>query len=155
MEATWNDLLAQLEALGFYKYTAPDEITRAKARALETRYLYHDSTHRSYITGEEDLAECGVLDFFTVIEPFLNRQGIEITSRDEECIPGGAYTVSLNGKAYEIYSDYECQHAELWRLSTIRTHRIVNELLAAAGSGERVYLLYGGNDAEAVFQSPE
>jgi hypothetical protein len=147
----WNRLLTQLEAAGFYRYAPQDAISEAKTRALETGYLFDESTRRVYWADAEDLAEGGVLEFIDTVEPFLVHQGAKILSKDQDFVIGGAYSVRINGKWYPIYSADECEKADIWTLSSQRTYRMINDLLAGTKSDERVYLLYGGNDALAVF----
>jgi hypothetical protein len=50
VEQTWDDLLNQLEAAGFYRYTPPGEMAELRAKAKETGWLFGlagDGTRRS------------------------------------------------------------------------------------------------------------
>ncbi|GIV97614.1 MAG: hypothetical protein KatS3mg057_2271 [Herpetosiphonaceae bacterium] len=152
---TMESLLNELELLGFYRYTDPNDVIAVKAQAVEIGYLFGwECTQRDYIADAEDLAEGGVKAFLETILAFLQRQGVELHSVQEDYSDQG-YTIMVNGKTYAIYSNEEPSGANIWALSTKRTFDLVNHLLAEAGSDERVYLLYGGNDARAIFLTEE
>lgn len=154
----WNELIRQLEQLGFYKYTDAAAIQEVQARILEIGYLFDERTQRAYFADEEELAEGGVLDFLDTIDPFLKMQGTIIRDKTEdyEYADGCRYSVTIDGKDFAIYTDEECQNQGLsiWGLSSRRTSHLVNTLLERAGSEERIYMLYGGNDATALFLTP-
>jgi hypothetical protein len=149
----WEEFLAKLEGLGFYHYVQPGDVASAKMDAESTGYLYHE-TQRAYHADAEDLAEGGFLSFLESIKPFLTRQGITDLTVTQDFTDEG-YSVRVNGEEYIIYSGQELSDSDIWELSVQRGFAIVNDLLRQAGSEERLYALYGGNDTQAIFLTPD
>ncbi len=148
-------LLETLESLGFYQYVAPEQIDDLKQEALATGYIFGwEGTARDYEADAENLAEGGVHEFLAKIAPFLTTQGVQIDSIEEHFRDTG-YRITINGREYELYSGAELASANIWELTTTRAFGIVNTLLREAGSSERVFVLYGGNDLHAVFLTTE
>ena len=72
------------------------------------------------------------------------------------------YIIRLGGAAYQIYDAAEMERdlagkdlGLVWGLSAARGFRIVDQLLVAASSAERIYAVNGGNDLFALFLTPE
>lgn len=148
-------LLETWESLGFYQYVAPEQIDELKQEALATGYIFGwEGTARDFDADAENLAEGGVQEFLTKIAPFLTTQGVQIDSIDEHFTDTG-YRITIKGREYELYSEAERASANIWELTTTRAFGIVNTLLREAGSRERVFILYGGNDLHAVFLTDE
>jgi hypothetical protein len=151
----------QLEALGYFNGLSPE-----KARSLKQDFqqkgwdgIFSDS-HRLFMSDAENLAEGGIGEFIREIEPFLAAQGVHLPEIEDEVSEKG-YVVQVDGVAHKIYDEAEfkrdCsgeQPGLMWGLSSVRGFGIVNELLDAAGSQERVYAVNGGNDLFAFFLSP-
>jgi len=170
-------LVDQLEQLGFYNYTDPQYLEEAKADgsgfygfyrdfSQETgkQFDIHEVTKRAYLADSEDLAEGGVLKFLSEVEPFLDTQDVQISSRSDDFNIGGGYSVNVNGVEYAMYSAEELAEDEMrrskvpggiWYYATYRSFAMINHLLEGAGSDERIYLIGGGNDGSAVFLTPE
>lgn len=145
-----RDLVTKLEALGFYKYTAPERIEELKREAIAGGYLFGwDVTKRDYHADAEDLAEGGIAKFIERIRPFLESQGVRIRSVKEEDLDR-AYYVTINNVRYVMYSEDEIDE-NIWDSTTRRCFAAINRLLEEAGSDERLHWLYGGNDNRAIF----
>ena len=95
-KAAYHTLLTQLEQLGFYKYIEPEMAARLKVKVAERRYLYFHGVGRLYYVNSEDLAQGGVLDFIRTIQPFLEREGVIISSMDD-FIDEEEYSVTVDG----------------------------------------------------------
>ena len=80
----------------------------------------------------------------------LAARGVSLSHTEEDFEPD-RYDVSVNGIAYRIYGPEVQDPVEYWRVSTERTLALINDLLARAGSDERVYHLGGAEDGAAVF----
>ena len=61
----------------------------------------------------------------------------------------------INGRVYPIYDLNVLGIWDSWSIATKRYLEIVNELLEAAGSGERLYGTHGGNDGRCVLLTRE
>lgn len=158
---TWPELLAELDALGFYDYADADWIDRAKAETLKTGLLssraFDDLTGRVFSADAESLAEGGVVAFLERISPILERQGIRLDASQEWGVDRTDYPVTLNGKTHLIYSEHDLGRTGTWTAALVRTLVLVNALLAEAGSSERVYGLqdgFGGEASRAIFLTP-
>ncbi len=99
-----EQLIHELEGLGFYKYTELQSVEMTKAESVETGYLYVDVTQSDHMADSEDLAEGGVKDFLESISPFLDRQGVSIKSVEEDFNIGGAYSVSVDCEMFMMYT---------------------------------------------------
>ncbi len=71
----------------------------------------------------------------------------------ETCDESG-YTVTMGEFTREIWND-ELTDAQCWEAAMCHTFLLINQLLEDAGSQERIYGLYGGNDGGAVFLTRE
>ena len=153
---TLEDLLNELESLGFYKYTTSEIASKNKAEVLATGNIFGDEeTKRLWHADAEDLAEGGVKQFLEEMMPFLQTLNVSIASIQEDFNIDGAYNITINGIKYSLYSEAELKSEDIWDLTSKRTFIILNKLLAQAGSSERVYQLYGGNDQFVVVLTAE
>jgi hypothetical protein len=150
-----EQILAEFEAAGFFSGLSDSEAAAARSEIrehgrgglyTEPRFLHADA---------EDLAEGGVDEFLRRAEPFLRRQGVP----DLVIVPdlSDEYAISVNGATKVILTveDMETRPDASWGLAAGRTVLLVNELLEAAGSRERAYGMYGGNDFSVFFLTPE
>ena len=157
------ELVAQLEALGFYRYVEAAQLDEARALAIESEYPFGSETGRDFPADAAELPSAGVEDFLRDIEPFLARQGVTLALEADES-EGHDYFVRVNGRRFMIYSREENELTKrgleppagnVWALSTRRTMEIVNWLLQEAGSPERMYIDGDGwNGQRAVFLTP-
>ncbi|HZS44848.1 MAG TPA: hypothetical protein VFC63_07065 [Blastocatellia bacterium] len=148
-------LLDELERLGFYKYTSPDQVEKVKAESIKTGYLFGEMTGRDYIADSENLAEGGVKTFLNSLAPFLKDQDVTFNTIEEDFNVEGSYTVIVEGESFVMYTEDELSTGNFWELTTRRALSLVNKFLKNAGSSERMYFLYGGNDTQAVFLTPD
>lgn len=147
-------LITRLAKLGFYRYAARERVPQLKAEAAKTGYLYGgEHTRRDYLADSEDLAEGGVKRFLEEMQPFLEELGVRIESIEED-FGEQSYTVQVNGLRHVIYTEDEFRDGNIWELATKRAFAILNDLLEKAGSEERAYQLYGGNDLRLIFLTP-
>jgi hypothetical protein len=103
----------------------------------------------------------GIGSFIEDVQPFLVAQGVQAPQIEEEPT-GEDYVIRVGGVTHKIYDAAELQEdsagnkpGHTWGLSMARGFKIVNEMLAKAGSAERVYAVNGGNDLFALFLTPE
>lgn len=157
--AAW---VQELEALGYFKGLREDQIGRLKESFLRQGWtaLFSGPAHRMNPAAAEDLAQGGVGEFIASLRPFLLRENVRLpTIRDERTNSG--YMVQVGEQSRVIYTRDEQRREEAgeprltWGLSVARTFAIVNELLVAARSEERLFAVDGGNDLFAIFLTPE
>jgi hypothetical protein len=154
-KASFSKLLDELEILGFYKYTDPQHVLRLKAEACASGFLFDgDNIRRIYHADSEDLAEGYAWELIEQLSPFLQKLGVQIRALSHVFDNDVDYTMTVNDVCYTLVTvteEHQLDIPELWRLGTERTFTIINILLEQAGSDERVFQLYGGNDCHAVF----
>ncbi len=152
--AAMRELLDELDRLGFYRSCTPAAVAAARARALADGYLFEIETSRTFFADAEAIAEGGVGDFVEGGRPFLDRAGVAVP-RIVEVPAEPDYVVRVGDVDHTIYVATQADSAYLWALAQARAMRIVNHILAAGGSDERVYaLIAGNNDSIAVFLTP-
>ncbi|MGE5703113.1 MAG: hypothetical protein ACM32O_11325 [Clostridia bacterium] len=146
-------LIDQLDAMGYYQYASQKNEIIAESK--RSGYIFGDPvTNRAFFCDAENLAEGGVKTFLEDIDPALRLRKVVIKELREEFSEQG-YFITINGIKYTIYTEKEFESVDTWELSSIRTFSIINRLLKEAGSTERVYQLYGGNEQLAIFLTPE
>ena len=151
-----EELMDRLEALGFYRHESLEAVEDAKKLAIDCRWPFAGELKRGpHFADAEELAEGFVCELLSNVDEFLELNGVKIEHADDD-FGETSYTVHVNDEKFMMYTKEELESgAELWDLSTRRTVAMLNHLLAAAGSPERCYLLYSGNDAEVIFLTPE
>jgi hypothetical protein len=154
--------VTKLEELGYFKGLAPDKAQVLKREFEQKGWLaiFSDS-HRFFMADAEDLAEGGVGQFLREVSPFLASQGVTLPAIEDDRSEDGGYVVRVGSVAHQMYDAAELERDSgdegglTWGLSTVRGFRIVDQLLAAAGSAERTYAVNGGNDLFVMFLTPE
>ncbi len=145
-----------LENLGYFKYVdaaaAPDLKSRVESAGWDGIFL---DANRMFRADGEDLAEGGVERLLRELEPFLERQGVTLSTivssfGDEE------YTIEVNDRVYSIWQAADLERSEsepgwLWGVASCRTMDLLDSLLSKAGSPERAYGVNGGNDLFVFF----
>jgi hypothetical protein len=146
----------QLGLMGYYRFDEPGAAEAAKAAAISNGWFFYESTIRGpYHADAEDLTEGDVISLLQRVKPFLDTQGVQLEDIEQDFNIGGGYSVKVNGKEYVLYTEDELNEVEdVWGLTTRRCLGMLNDLLQRSQSVERVYLLYGGNDAQVVFLTP-
>lgn len=155
-----EELLAQLEGAGFYKYTDPEQVEQAKAEQLASRSIwadYGELTRRFYSADGEELDEGGVLGFLWRVSPLLQRQGVYIGRLDQEWA-GRSYHIHIDGRTYKIFSEEDTKRMGFRPAAVARTLHLAQDLLDRANSNEKVYTIeasFGGEASKAVFLTSE
>ena len=149
----------RLESLGFFRHCPPDQLATVRAALLTSGWsgvFAHPG--RFFPADAEDLAEGGIPGFLESVAPFLAREGVP-SPEIEDRFSDRSYTMKVAGREHTIYGELDLQREErepgrLWAIATVRTFSIVNDLLVAAGSEERLYAVNGGNDLFGLFLTP-
>ena len=157
-----QSFVAELDARGYFKSLAPEQAQALKSDFLEHGWLaVFSESHRLYHADAEDLAEGGISAFIRKVEPFLTAQDVRVPELRDEYTDKG-YTVRVAGISYLIYDTEDLQRDtpgnepdRIWGLAMTRGFEIIDQLLEAAGSPERLYAISGGNDLFALFLTPE
>lgn len=146
-------LIRRLAQMGFYKYTDIQIVEELKGKSRKSGYIFWDETQRIFMSDAEDLAEGFIEPFYMKMEPFLSKEGVRIQHYEQSI--NEKYEIAINGQKYLIYDDKTDNPFDIWEMAANRTFAVINILLREAGSKERLYSLYGGNDLYAVFLTDE
>jgi hypothetical protein len=153
-------LLTDLEALGFFRYTKPEDLEALQNAILQQGWSgVFGESGRLFFADAEDLAEGGVAGFLSEVTPFLEEQEVEVPAIEDNF--GETYILMAGEEKIPIWTREESQR-ELagepglrWGLSAARTVQILNDWLERAESGERAYGVNGGNDFMVFFLTSE
>jgi hypothetical protein len=146
-------LIRKLDKLGFYKYVDKQLVEELKKKSRKSGYLFWDETQRIFKSDAEGLAEGFVEPFYKEMEQFLSKEGVRIQQFEQS--NNDKYEIIINGQTYLIYDDKTDNPFDIWEIASNRTFAVINILLQEAGSKERLYSLYGGNDLFALFLTEE
>ena len=154
----------RLVRMGYLKFVPETQHADVRLQLVETATKsYLDSEWnddcvaadlRSYPADNEDLAEGQVGATILLMRPALEKEYVKLDSvvddfgRDE-------YAVVINGQRHLIYESQAVASTNIWSIALRRFMEIVNGLLEQAGSAERLYGLYGGNDGRVILLTPE
>ena len=139
-----------------------DQMDRV-ARLSEGERLVATLEDGGWPADGEDLAEGTVEDLLEAMKPALHKRGVrlQIKTIERPDRPNSAgYAIDINGKVIELYrlgpDDPSLPLSDdPWLDCTMLPLRRINELLAEAGSRDRVVVFEpGGNDGFAVLASP-
>jgi hypothetical protein len=142
-----RELLAQLDALGYFSLDDEEGRAWAEEEAVRTGVWYNDGSSRVTWGDAEAIAEWGACDFLARISPLLQRLGVPPPGCEQPTIPDepSSYSITVNGKLYPIFSideDGAFRNAT-WLEAPARTFAIVEELLREAGVREHIYTAKG------------
>ena len=136
--------------------------TDCVTRVSRGEHLVRTLENLGWAVDGEDLAEGEVESLLTSMTPALAERGVrlDVTTSGSPHKPGSAgYAVVINGKVIDLYRLDPAQPStpqsdDPWLDCTILPLRRVNELLAEAGSSDRVAVFEpGGNDGFAILAS--
>jgi hypothetical protein len=144
--------MATLEELGYFKYT-PKLRLKPTEDAIEAAEFpfYDEGSGRFFWADAETLAEKGVASFLRELEPTLESVGVHLGTVEEAW--GEDYWITVDGQRHLLWASDEADEARA--LAAVRTFTIVNDLLSATGTEERLYAVGGDNDLVAVLLTPE
>jgi hypothetical protein len=159
-------IVDQLIELGFLKFVAESENSKVRAQLVEcvqNKYLDSEwddncvsADKRSYPADAEDLAEGDMGKCLRHMKDVLTEEGVTLESIEDDFGEAHrSYHVLLNGAAHLIYDLADDADQDIWLQALRRLIEIVNSLLEVAGSDERLFGIYGGNDARVLLLTPE
>ena len=156
-----DSFIEELKRLGFFKGLDTPEAEDLEQELAQRGWggIFSNS-YRLYNADAEELAEGGIGELIANVQPFLTGEGVRLPEIEDDCSMDG-YMVRIGNENHLIYDATELlrdssdrEPGVIWGLSMARGFGILNEMLAAAGSAERVYAVNGGNDLFAFFLRP-
>lgn len=155
-----------LVELGYLKFVDPadhdqvrDQLVQSVSygvlltRADDNTLAYPDK--RLYVSDAENLAE-GIAYAVKRLAPVLQREGVDLPSI-ADTRRGDKIGLAIGDRQYLIYDwpNREPIDLDTWGLGHKRLVEIVSELLADAGSEERLYGMGRSNDAHVILLTDE
>lgn len=164
-----DEIIAKLDDLRYYKFVPRKQREEAKSKTKEhilngiisstfDSGIEDESTSfdkRVYGADSEDLAEQGIRSVIGEMKTVLEKEGVIIKNIDEVATEDGGYSVKVNNKVYEVFDKKNIDESDDWSIALKALLDIVNELLVNAGSKERLYSIYSGNDSQVIFLTKE
>jgi hypothetical protein len=157
-------LVEQLIAMGYLRFTPTAEHDSARREIADSLVRGHLDTEwdsncisrdrRSYAADSEELAEGNIGELIQSMGEVLRAEGVQLESVEDH-IDDERYEVHINGRQHVIYHSANADVAGCWDAATRRTLEIVNQLLMGAGSRERLFGIYGGNDGRVMLLTDE
>jgi hypothetical protein len=161
-QAEAEQVVDRLIGMGYLKFVPESKRPDVRRQLIESagkRYLDADwddecvaADLRGYPADNEDLAEGQVGATILLMKPVLEKEGVKLDSVVDE-FGDEKYEVVINGKSHLI-----CEGDGGKDSSTVALKRlleITNGLLEAAGSPERLFSIYGGNDGRVMLLTEE
>jgi hypothetical protein len=162
---TGQMVVDSLETLGYFKFTDSVNLTALKKDISETYDQYkilttinaekppHDPyCRRFYFCDHETLFEAGgVVEYLKEVKPTFDQLRIPLKwSNDYFSDDATEHTIVVNGKKYIAFKGNP-HDGQVWAWAARNFVEMLNDQLQLHGSGERVYLIMGGNDGRIVF----
>jgi len=159
-------IVEKLDEFGYFKYAALSDIPEIKNDLIDSltklNYLsyisfdespYNSKDYRHYHFDGEDLFEEGgfiwQLEAMKALFDKMNFK-VEISNHIEDWDneKGLNHLITINGKEYIIFKNF---NGYGWGEAAQRFAEIINDQLELQNKDERLYLVYGGNDGNAVY----
>jgi hypothetical protein len=161
MIADHQATLQRLIDMGYLKYVPGPEREAVKQQLLSSmKHGIIESDwgqdcvacdRRGYPADNEDLAEGCVGEFLLLMKDVLAQEGVRLESVEDD-FQDDHYDVLVNGERFLVYGT---PVENSWAVSLKRFLEIVNGLLQRAGSRERLFGIYGGNDGRTILLTEE
>lgn len=144
-----NSYAVELIDDGFLKYADSSKIDSLKTQLANEFDIYSDDNFKIAHIDAEKLAEFS-FDFFL---PNLNRILVKrdfIISAHKLNHSEKSFDASIDGDTIQLYTQKDLDNNTYWDIAPRNFFRKVNELLKAKNVSEQFYLLYAGNDLQAI-----
>ena len=166
-----KEVVQKLESLGYFKYAQSTKVAELKKTlaegyaahgALVTTYempKYQSADYRLYgLDGETLYEEGGFRSYLSDMDRTFKKLNVnlKVENEIEEYTQSGGlnHIIWVNGKEYVIFRNDKGSDNS-WGVAAKRYAEMVNDILSRSKSPERLYLMSGGNDGEAVFLTQE
>ncbi|HZY79657.1 MAG TPA: hypothetical protein VFE50_09050 [Cyclobacteriaceae bacterium] len=140
---------AQLVDAGFLEFADHAKIDSLKL-GLETSFdIFNPAINKTALIDEEELAEFNFDFFLPDLKRILSLRGFTLdvkTGDDYET----NYTATINGVKVQFYGQEDVEHDNIWKLASGVFFKEINSQLKNKKISESLYLLYEGNDLQAI-----
>lgn len=144
----------KLIATGFLKYADHSKIESLKSQLLNNFAIYEDDNFKIVSIDAEELAEFNFDFFLSQLNKLLEKRKIDLTVKLAEDYEK-TNDLIINGERFNLYTKEEFENRVFWDSAARNFFRKINEILKNQNLDERFYLLYGGNDLQAILLTDE
>ncbi|MEC5394267.1 hypothetical protein [Bergeyella sp. RCAD1439] len=144
----------KLIAKGFLKYADHSKIENLKFQLLNNFAIYEDDYFKMVSIDAEELAEFNFDFFLPQLNKLLEKRKIGLTVKLAEDYEK-TNDLIINGERFNLYTKEEFENRVFWDSAARNFFRKINEILKNQNLDERFYLLYGGNDLQAMLLTDE
>lgn len=159
-------IVEKLDEFGYFKYAALSDIPEIKNDLIDSltklNYLsyvsfdespYNSKDYRHYhFDGEDLFEEGGFIWQLEAMKALFDKMNftVKISNHIEDWDneKGLNHLITINGKEYIIFKNF---NGYGWGEAAQRFAEIINDQLELQNKDERLYLVYGGNDGNAVY----
>ena len=160
-----QNVIDTLTALGYFKYTAPENLDTLKNEMKNIYDQYKVLTtinyekppfepfcRRLYVCDGETLFELGgVVDYLKDIKPTFDKLNIPLNWKDDYFSDDATeHTIVINNKKYIAFKG-DPDDPQAWGIATKNFVEMINDQLAINNSDERVHPILFNNDGRIIF----
>jgi len=135
--------------IGFLKFADSTKLDSLKSEIINSFYIYNESNYKIGHIDAEELAEFSFDFFMPTLTKILEKRGFKLdvrTASDYE----RTNRILINGKEITLYSKGELDNGDFWESASRNFFREINSQLDNEKIKESFYLLYTGNDLQAI-----
>ncbi len=146
---TSKELGSDLLKNGFLKYADSIEIDSLSFEILNSFYFYNENNFKILHVDAEALAEFNFDFFLPSLNKILERRQIFLnisTAKDYS----SSYEILIDDDKIKLYTQEELNNGIFWDKASRNFFKKVNDILKSKNLEEKFYLLYGGNDLNAI-----
>lgn len=139
-----------------YKQSEPNETAVKNKTSLSSTQNVLDFYSESVLTqiDAEELCEFNFDYFLPQLNQKLSENGLKLNVQIADDYES-SFEVAINGRTVRLYNQEELSNGKFWDSGPRNFFRIINRILQDENVDKQFYLLYGGNDLDAIFLNKE
>ncbi len=145
-DSTLGDDLIRAGFLMYADSLKMDSLTEKVKRSFD---IYDDRNNKILQVDAEELAEFQFDFFLPRLNAILNKRNFNLEVRTTDNYET-SNEVFLNGEKIQLYTKAELESSDFWDKASRTFFKKLNELLKKKSINESFFLLYNGNDLQAL-----
>lgn len=140
---------AELIANGFLKYADQAKTDSLKMQLTKSFDIYDNANFKTVHIDAEELAEFSFDFFLPQLNAILTKRNLHLSVqqiRDKQ----SPFAASINGDTVRLYTQDDLNNNTFWDKASRNFFKAVNRILKAQNCNEQFYLIYEGNDLQAI-----
>lgn len=134
---------------GFLKYADSSKIDSLKNQIVNSFDIFEEDNFKIAHIDAEELAEFSFDFFIPNLNKILAKRDFKLSAQKINN-KNNSFDALLNGDTVQLYTQKDLDNNTFWDAGPRNFFRKVNGLLKAKKINEQFYLLYGGNDLNAL-----